>query len=142
MLQQNKRFKFLHITSNPSSFTNHGLEAVGTFQIREQDYDDTLRIKFPHAGDNWGWTFAATQDPVSTRNPLPIGDIENHDIGPNDSYTYGHTGKQNEWAGMSATIDLYTKDSNGGLVDKICSIYYSCPWSGSIEFTIRDVAGQ
>ncbi len=110
-------------------------------KIANKSYEDTLKIKFPHTDQMWGWTFKDTQN-TDTRNKLPTSDIEKQDIGPQSSFAYGQTGKQNEWAGMEATIELHTKNATGGLGERICVIYYSCPWSGSNVFRISDTSTQ
>ena len=119
-----------------------GWKQWALIKIANKSHDETLKINFPHKEEMWGWTFKDTQD-TKTRNPLSIGDIEKQAIGPNSSFSYGQTGKQSEWAGMSATIELYAKNATGGLGDRICVIFYSCPWgaSGNV-FRISDVASQ
>ncbi|KAL2679112.1 hypothetical protein Neosp_009873 [[Neocosmospora] mangrovei] len=116
-----------------------GWNQWGLLRFVNKTYDDTLKLKFPNTGDHWGWPFADTQD-SGTRNRISYDEIQDKDIEPQTSYAYGQTGKQNEWAGMEGTVDIYTKATAGIPGQKIARVFYSCPWSGSNQFTIRDQA--
>lgn len=113
-----------------------GWSQWGLIRIANKSYEDTLKIYFSKRDSNWGWTFKDTQN-TETRHPQSYDEIERQDIGPNSSFAYGHTGKQNEWAGMEGTIELWTKNATGGREEHICEIFYSCPFSGSNKFEIR-----
>ncbi|RMJ20042.1 hypothetical protein BHE90_000712 [Fusarium euwallaceae] len=108
-------------------------------RFTNKTFEDTLMLKFPNTGDHWGWPFADTED-TNNRIEIQYGDIERTEIKPQTSYSYGQTGKQNEWSGMSGTVEIYTKATEDSPEEKIARIYYSCPWSGSNEFTIMDVS--
>ncbi|KAI8663764.1 hypothetical protein NCS57_00978600 [Fusarium keratoplasticum] len=108
-------------------------------RFANKTYDDTLKLKFPNKGDHWGWPFEDTKD-TSTRNQIEYSTIEEKDIEPQTTYAYGQTGKQNEWAGMEGTVDIYTKATAGTKEQKIARNYYSCPWSGSNKFSISGTA--
>ena len=97
----------------------------------------TLKLKFPDTGKHWGYPFDAGN--MHDRYKLDYEKIENQEILPNTTYTYGHTGKQNEWAGMEGTVEAFVKQDGGSLGDKVCKIFYACPWSGKNQFYISDV---
>ncbi|KEQ92622.1 hypothetical protein AUEXF2481DRAFT_42720 [Aureobasidium subglaciale EXF-2481] len=103
-----------------------------------KSFDDTLRLKFPNTSEHWGWPFEDTKD-ISTRNRIEYGTIEGKAIGPHEEFSYGQTGKQNEWAGMEGTVDVYVRTSTGDCGQKVAKIFYSCPWAGSNQFRITDV---
>lgn len=109
----------------------------GKFQFSNKTHEDTLKLKFPNSGDSWGYPFVADS---GDRTKLAYSEIEDQKILPQTSYAYGQTGKQNEWAGMSATVEIYTMNSTGGLGEKVAKYYYSCPWSGNNSSTISNVA--
>ena len=107
------------------------------FKFSNKTYDYTLKLKFPDTSNHWGWTFEDNGN-TSNRNAIEYSTIEAKDIGPQNSYSYGHTGKENEWAGMKGTVEVYTKNGTQ-LGDKICKVFYSCPWAGKNEFSVSDV---
>ncbi|KAI3319477.1 hypothetical protein HD806DRAFT_525465 [Xylariaceae sp. AK1471] len=116
-----------------------GWKQWALLRFSNKTFDATLKLKFPDTGSHWGWPFADTQD-TSTRNRIKYEDIEAKDIGPQTSYAYGQTGKQNEWAGMEGTVEIWTKKETGGLDQKVAKVFYSCPWGSANKFTITDVA--
>ena len=105
-------------------------------------YTTSLRLSFPAKGDAWGYAY---RDGDSDRKKISWEDIESQEIKAQGSFAYGHTGKQNEWAGMSADLDIYTKNDDPTKDVKVASIYYSCPWSsvnGGNEFSVKWVKDQ
>ena len=76
---------------------------------------------------------------MQDRVKLTYDTIEKQAILPNSTYAYGHTGKQNEWAGMEGTVEAFVKQENGSIGEKVCRIFYSCPHSGTNQFYISDV---
>jgi hypothetical protein len=109
------------------------------FCFNNKTNEDTLKLKFPEIRNHWGWPFADTKD-TYIRTPIRYDEIEDKEIGPQTSYSYGQTAKQNEWAGMEGTVEIWTKNATGGLGEKVAKVYYSCPWSGSNKFSITDKA--
>lgn len=75
------------------------------FRFVNKTVDDTLKLKFPNTDDHWGYPFAGTKD-TNTRNRIEYSDIQQVDIKPKGSYSYGQTGKPNTFAGMEGTVDI------------------------------------
>ena len=114
-----------------------GWKQWGLFKFSNKTFDETLKLHFPNTNAHWGWPFEDNGNTVD-RNRIEYSTISAKDIGPQTSYGYGQTGKQNEWAGMEGTVEVYTKSATG-LGDKICKVFYSCPWSGDNQFSVSDV---
>lgn len=114
-----------------------GWSQWGLFKFVNKTYDHTLKLKFPDTAKHWGWPFEDNGN-VNTRNRIQYSEIESKDITPQTSYSYGQTGKQNEWAGMEGTVQVHVKGDNGP-ADKICKVFYNCPFSGNNDFRISEV---
>ncbi|KAI8665366.1 hypothetical protein NCS56_00972300 [Fusarium sp. Ph1] len=110
------------------------------FRFVNKTVDDTLKLKFPNTNDHWDYPFAGTKD-TNTRGRIEYSDIQQVDIEPKGSYSYGQTGKPNTFAGMEGTVDIYTKAAAGREEEKIARIFYSCSrHSPKNKFTISDTA--
>ncbi|KAK3321790.1 hypothetical protein B0H66DRAFT_601271 [Apodospora peruviana] len=90
--------------------------------------------QFSDKANIWGYPFHDDRD---DRPRYPLEKIEAATISPQKNFYYGHTGKQNEWAGMSATIELWTAVDNEQPA-RVCTIEYKCPWTGLNKFELRD----
>ncbi|KAI1840838.1 hypothetical protein JX265_006922 [Neoarthrinium moseri] len=108
-------------------------------RVSNKSSADTLKLKFPNAGDHWGYPFAGTGD-LSDRIEISYAEIEDKDIAPHASYAYGHTGRENAPSGLEGTVDILEKGTGGGEAQRIAQISYNCPWDGSNTFVISDVS--
>ena len=114
-----------------------GWNQWGIFKFVNKTYDHTLKLSFPDAPVHWGYAFEDNGN-LDDRNRIQYSSIESKDITPQNSYSYGHTGRENEWSGMEGTVQVHVK-SDTGLGDKICKVFYNCPFRGNNEFKIREV---
>ncbi|KAL8827958.1 MAG: hypothetical protein Q9170_006806 [Blastenia crenularia] len=115
-----------------------GWNQWGLIRFANKSFQHSLKLKFPDTNKHWGWPFDASGNvPANTRTKISYSDTESKVIGPNSTYAFGQTGKQNEWAGMEGTVEAFLK-TDTGLGDKVCKVFYSCPWSGKNEFKISD----
>lgn len=115
-----------------------GWKQWALLKFDNKTHTDKLRIHFADRGSNWGWTFK-DEGNINTRNPISYDDIEAKRIEPQTAWSYGHTGKQNEWAGMEARIEIWTAAEKPGEDVRICSIFYSCPWGSGNSFSVSDI---
>ncbi|MCJ1451588.1 hypothetical protein MMC28_001928 [Mycoblastus sanguinarius] len=149
LYQRNLKPAHLQFTSPETVLSLHQFETVhkiaimgwnqwGLLRFANKSYQHSLKLKFPDTNKHWGWPFEANGN-INTRNRIEYSDIEKTEILPNTTYAYGQTGKQNEWAGMEGTVDVHVKSEPSGLGEKVCKMFYSCPWSGKNQCDISEI---
>ena len=116
-----------------------GWKQWALIKTANKTFTTPLRLSFPKRNDIWGYAYS---DGDADRKRLAWDDIEKLDIKAQGSYAYGHTGKQNEWAGMCADLDIYTKNDDPTKDVKVASIFYSCPWGSANKFEVKWVQDQ
>lgn len=109
-------------------------------RFTNKTFEDTFKLHFPNSNDHWGWPFEDTRD-TNTRTRIDYSTISDQEITPKKSYAYGQTGKQNEWAGMEGTVEIWVW-SKGSRTQKVASVRYECPWSGSNKFQVNDISSD
>lgn len=104
-----------------------GWKQWALFRFTNDTTGDTLKLNFPDTSAHQGWPFAATKD-TEKRDRISYETIAAHDITPKTTYAYGQTGQPHTWTGMEGTVEIWTRSAEGGLADKIATVFYSSPF--------------